>query len=99
MKNDIILSILIPTYNRLLFLETGVENLIDQIKSAGFQNVVEILIGNDYQTDRTGEYINHITAQHEFIQGFNHPVNLGLSQNIEFLIKKSVGKYILISGD
>ena len=42
MKNDIILSILIPTYNRLLFLETGVENLIDQIKSLLIHLILQI---------------------------------------------------------
>src|SRR3989339_28629 len=99
MKKEIILSILIPTYNRVLFLETGVENLVNQIKSAGLQLTVEIVIGNDASKDDTSKYVDEITTQYDFVRGFNHPKNLGLSQNIEFLVKEAHGKYILISGD
>ncbi len=67
MKNNILLSILTPTYNRLLLLETGVINLIDQIKSARFENMLEILIGNDYQRDKTDKYLEHLKSKYEFI--------------------------------
>lgn len=99
MGDNIVLSILIPTYNRLSFLKTTVDCFVKQIKDARLENVVEIIIGNDYQKDDTDKYINQITSENKFISGWNHQKNLGLSQNVEFLIEKAKGKYILISGD
>ncbi len=99
MNNNIILSILIPTYKRPAFLETAVNCCIKQIKSSNLENSVEILVGNNYSKDETKNYLALVTSQHQFIHGFNHSKNLGMSGNIEFLVKESVGTYILICGD
>ena len=96
----IILSILIPTYNRVGFLETTVEYFIQQIVKDGLENRVEILIGNDDPKDSdTVVYTNQLSYKHNFVHCWNHPKNLGLSQNVEFLVKEAGGEYILISGE
>ncbi len=94
-----LLSILIPTYNRLSFLETTVDCFLNQIKLARLENSIEVLIGNDYQSDETPKYIREISAKNNFVQGWNHPVNLGLSGNVEFLVEKAKSEYILICGE
>ena len=99
MNESILLSIVIPTYNRITFLETTVENIINQIKAGGLENYVEIIIGNDGSKDKTGEYVDKIKTQYGFVHGFNYEKNIGLSKGGEFLVKESRGPYILISGD
>ena len=99
MQKNILLSILIPTYNRLSFLETTVGCFVQQIKLGGLENSVEILIGNDYLKDKTNKYIQQISAENNFVYGWTHPKNLGLSGNIEWLAEKAQGTYILTSGD
>ncbi len=94
-----ILSIVIPTYNRVNFLKTNVELLINQIKTAKLENIVEVIISNDASKDETADFINHINKSYDFLRGFNHIKNKGFSKNVEFLISKSVGEYVLICGD
>ena len=94
-----ILSITIPTYNRLTFLETAVTCFIDQIKAGHLENDVEVLIGNNDSKDQTKNYVDEVASQHSFIRVFNHPINLGVSGNIDFLVNESRGEYILPCGD
>ena len=99
MSNDILLSIIIPTFNRVSFLETTVNCFVDQIKADRLESAVEVIIGNNASEDATSAFVNNIKAQYDFINGFNHPRNLGFSKNVEFLLKEARGKHILICGD
>jgi glycosyltransferase involved in cell wall biosynthesis len=66
---------------------------------AGLEDEVEIIIGNDFSPDDTYKYVNKVTNQYSFVYGFNHKKNLGLSQNVEFLVNEARGQYILICSD
>lgn len=96
---EIDLSILIPTYNRVVLLKTTVDCFVKQIEKDGLGDKVEILIGNDGSKDRTAEYLNQIVNEYKFIRIWNYEKNIGMSRGIEFLVKESRGAYILISGD
>src|SRR3989344_3956912 len=99
MNEKKLISILLPTYKRPLFLETMVTCLINQIKKGGLEEAVEIIIGNDASRDQTDNYIDEIKKQYKFVRGFNHQKNLGLSKNIESLLKEALSEHILICGD
>ncbi len=100
MKNDNnILSIVIPTYKRVKFLETIVTCLAVQIKKDGLENLIEVIISDDASKDDTGIYVKNVNQNHNFIEGFVQQKNLGVSQNIEWLIKKAKGPYVLICCD
>ena len=73
--------------------------LINQIKKGGLEEAVEIIIGNDASRDQTDNYIDEIKKQYKFVRGFNHQKNLGLSKNIESLLKEALSEHILICGD
>lgn len=99
MNNKILLSIVIPTYNRASFLETTVGCFTSQIKKDGLESEVEVIIANDASKDATSALVDRIDAQYGFVRGFNHPQNLGFSGNVEFLMKKAEGEYVVICGD
>lgn len=99
MNNTIILSVVIPTYSRMSFLETTAGCFIDQINANGLRDTVEVIIANDASKDATSALVSRLDSEYEFVHGFNHPKNLGFSGNVEFLLKKARGKYILICGD
>ena len=94
MRNGLILSVVIPTYNRVKFLETTAAIFISQIIAAGLADQVEIVIGNDASSDGTREYLNQLQPRHKFIKVLNHSKNLGVSGNIESIIAAARGEYI-----
>ncbi len=99
MKENILLTIAVTTYNRRKFLETNVNRSIEQIISAGLESEVEIVISNDASPDDTSKYVDEITAKHNFVRGFNHTKNLGVTKNLEWTVEESRGTYVQLCGD
>jgi len=100
MSKEIILSIAIPTYNRVKFLETTVNTFVSQIRAGGFENEVEIVIGNDASPDdSTAEYLERLDQQYSFIHTITHKKNLGVSANIEKIFDLAKGEFIWGFGD
>ncbi len=99
MNTNIILSVLITTYNRVKFLETTASLFISQIISGGLADRVEIIIGNDASSDGTAEYLGQLKAKHQFIKVINHPENLGFDGNMEKLVAAARGEYIWLFGE
>jgi len=95
----ILLSIVIPTYNRVKFLETEIECFAKQIIESGFDNIVEILISNDASKDATGDYVKQISTKYPFVSGWSNANNLGFSGNVDYVVSKANGRHVLISGD
>lgn len=94
------LSVLIPTYNRVKFLETVVSQFLAQVEEGGFGGRVEIIVGNDASPDTTADYLNALdTTQYPFVRVLNHPKNLGVSGNFEALVAAARGEYIWFFGD
>lgn len=90
-----LLSLLLPTYNRLNRFKELVEYL--QNEKIFEYDDLEIIISNNCSTDGTAEYIDSLD-QNKFTI-FNQESNLGLIGNIRFLITKASGKYIWVMGD
>lgn len=97
-KNKL-LSIVIPTYNRIKFLETEISCFIKQITESELEDVVEILISDDASEDDSSKYIKQISSEYGFIHGWSNQKNLGFSENVDHVVNKAQGKYVLISGD
>ena len=95
MNQEIILSITIPTYNRVKFLETTVSTFVKQIVEGGLEQEVEIVIGNDAPNDtQTADYLKKIAGQYPFIRTITHLKNVGVSANIEAIFNLAKGKFI-----
>jgi len=99
MKENILLTIAVTTYNRRKFLETTVDRSIKQIIDAGLEKEVEILISNDSSTDNTSEFVNKINEKYTFVRGFNQNKNLGVTKNLEWVVNESKGIYVQLHGD
>ena len=91
--NGLLLSILIPTYNRRDCLDLNLNCLLDQLSPQ-----VEILIGNNASSDDTIEYLKKY-ENHPSIQVFNRKENLGADSNFIELVKASRGQFVWIFGD
>ncbi len=82
-------SIIMSCYNSERYLAECLDSLINQTFSA-----MEILITNDGSSDRTGEILAHYQGVDDRISVFNNESNLGLTKNLNAMIKKCRGEFI-----
>lgn len=96
-----VLSILLPTYNRSKDLNKNLKNISDQIRSLDLYNKVEIIISNNCSTDDTAIVCSkYIESNRDIrIQYYLQEKNLGIELNSIFTLSKSTAEYILFLGD
>lgn len=99
MINKPLISVCIVTYNHQAYIADCVNSTLAQ--SGDFS--LEIIIGNDASKDDTGKIIQGIKDNYHGeinIRIFHHELNLGPSQNYQFLINVSQGDLIAhLDGD
>lgn len=93
MEQEVMVSVICPTYNQGRYLRQGLESILMQ--KTDFE--IEILIGEDCSPDDT----NMILAEYEEeypgrFQIFHREKNLKQSKNVYDLFMRSKGKYIII---
>lgn len=91
-----ILSICIPTYNRVARLQQLLSDLQECAGILGDQ--IEILISDNCSTDTTEQLVLQM-PQYLPIRYFRQPVNIGPANNYMFLLMKSQGLYCWVTGD
>lgn len=84
-----LVSVLIPVYNGEDYVCESIESVLQQEEVA-----VEILIGNNASTDGSIGKIQKYTDRR--IEVFDHPKNLGIYGNLNFLVERAKGDYIKI---
>jgi len=84
-----LLTISFLTYNRQKFLEANLRRIIKEIKNNGFENKVNIFIGDDKSTDKTLSLIKKYSQKYSFITYYSNQKNLGLPGNTFKIIEKS----------
>jgi len=96
---EILLSILIPTYNRSLIFRTQIINLLKLINSYNLNDEIELVIGDNSSTE--GEFIR--CTQNTFFDNkityTDNKINLGFDNNIFNMIDNSNGTYIWFLSD
>jgi glycosyltransferase involved in cell wall biosynthesis len=93
MKSDkVLLSILMPTYNRSYLLKSSIEKL----EEMGYFscNQIEVIVSDNCSSDNTLEYLNH-----KNINYLSQKRNLGYAGNLMKLLEAASGKYTWIIGD
>jgi len=94
-----LLTLAIPTFNRLDCLRLLVESVIRQISSEGvLGETFELLICNNASTDGTTEYLNGL-ANIEGIRVIHRPENFGSTNNCIHCFEVALGKYLWLMGD
>lgn len=87
-KNNPLISIVVPVYNVEKYLDRCVNSLINQT----YKNI-EILLVDDGSTDNSGAMCDKYASSHDFIKVI-HKTNGGLSDARNFGIKEAKGEYI-----
>lgn len=94
-----LLTLAIPTFNRLDCLRLLIESVIHQIPSEGvLGETFELLICNNASSDGTAEYLNGL-ATHKGIRVIHHPANCGPVDNVIHCFESATGKFVWVMGD
>jgi abequosyltransferase len=99
-SDNLVLSLCIPTYNRLNLLAEALSAIIIQIDEQVARSI-EILISNNASTDDTEKYIKELIFSHPHLQirYFCNEENMGADTNIYRVIKQAKGEWIYILSD
>lgn len=93
-----ILSICVPTYNRVKYISELLPILITQCNEAD-QNCtqIEIVISDNHSDDETQTYLS--TQNNQRIKKYRNDKNIGAERNYHSLVQKAKGIYIWMIGD
>lgn len=96
---NILLSIVIPTYNRVNELKSNVLGLCDQVIQNGLENQVEIVVSDNASTDGTALAFHEIAQQFSFVMYRQNEKNLGIDGNVLSGMSVACGNYVWLLGD
>ncbi len=89
-KFDTLVTIGMPVYNDVNFVDKAINSLLSQ-SYANF----ELIISDDNSTDGSGQICAEFGIRDSRIYYYRQPINLGISKNMEFLVKQAKGKYFM----
>jgi glycosyltransferase involved in cell wall biosynthesis len=89
-----LVSIAIPTYNRLSYLKEATASALEQT----YENI-EVLIIDDASTDETEKWCGALASRNPKIQYRRNQTNLGLAGNWNALADAARGEYMVLMGD
>jgi glycosyltransferase involved in cell wall biosynthesis len=88
------LTIGMPVFNDIHFIEESLKSILDQT----FVDFL-LILSDDGSTDGSEAVCRHYAAQDSRIEYIRQPKNLGISKNMEFLLKNSRTEYFLWAAD
>ncbi|MFN3921961.1 MAG: glycosyltransferase family 2 protein, partial [Caldimicrobium sp.] len=89
--NNYLLSILIPTYNRLSLLEETLNSIFKDKAS----EKVEVIVVDDGSNDETWSYLLFLKERHPNLKIYRHEKNLGVSAARNTALSKATASYIM----
>ncbi len=92
---EILLTIAIPTYNRVEKLKSGLQNLVRQ--TAG--KPVELLVSDNASQDDTQAFMEAFCREHPEVSYVRNPKNIGPDRNFLNCYYRASGEYVLLLGD
>lgn len=96
MSNQVILTIIIPTYNRSLHLEKLLKALDAEL--SGLSGVC-VIVGDNASTDATADVMARFQARQPAWRMLRHPENCGAEENFCRCIEQVATDYFWIIGD
>lgn len=91
-----LLSICIPTYNRVEYLQKTLDSIVNQ---EGFATQCEIVICDNNSSDNTAEIVKKYVEKYDNIRYYRHNTNIGPDKNFISVMDFARGKYIKLHGD
>jgi glycosyltransferase involved in cell wall biosynthesis len=92
----ILLTIAIPTYNRLEYLKELLPGLLKQCKP---YPEIEVLISDNCTTDGTFPYIRDISAKNPQVRYRRNSANVGGDENFVLCVESALGEYVWLFSD
>lgn len=92
--NKPLVSIGLPTYNRVDDLKACLDNLTNLD-----YNNIEIIISDNHSTDTTAEVCKDYIKKDKRIRFYRQNTNLGVRKNSIFVLEKAKGKYFMLASD
>ena len=92
---DILLTVAIPTYNRVDKLKNGLQNLVRQ--TAG--KPVELLVSDNASQDGTQNFMEDFCQEHPEVTYVRNAENVGPDRNFLNCYNRASGEYVLLMGD
>jgi glycosyltransferase involved in cell wall biosynthesis len=89
------LSICVPTYNRISYLEQLMNTLLPEAQNYN----VEVCVSDNNSSDYTGKYLWEKAKNFSCLKFQVNEENCGLDMNMLKVMKMATGEYILIIGD
>ena len=89
------LTIAIPTYNRVERLKETLQRVIDEVEGKD----VEIIVSDNASTDYTNEFMNLMINRYSYVKYFRRRENGGFDANFLNCFDKAEGKYVMLLGD
>lgn len=93
MNENILLTIAIPTYNRVKFLGRAMDSVLSQMTDG-----VELLISDNASQDGTEALVEEKMREYPSIRYIRNPENIGPDANFLQCMKEAKGKFILLLG-
>lgn len=95
--SNILLSVIMPTYNRSWIIERSIGLLKEQVvKNSG---EVELIVCNNASTDDTDEVISKLHDKDDFFQYISYSEHKEIGISISRSVENANGKFILLWGD
>ena len=94
---DVLLTIIVPTYNRARRLSLLLNHLAQQLK--GLDGLVQVIIGDNASTDETPEVIQAFMLKYPSTQVLRHCANLGADENFCRCLDQVSTRFFWIIGD
>lgn len=91
-----LLTIAIPTYNRLDKLKISLKKILDYTKG---HDEIEIFVSDNASTDGTKEYVKNIQKVNSSLKYYRNTENLGMDGNFLNCFRKAQGKYLWMLSD
>lgn len=96
-NSEIVLSICVPTYNRLNLLKDCLAVLAKEVEQ--YSNKVEIVISDNGSSDGTDLFLDSLSKL-PYVKAFKKRANTGVSNNIDDLVRRRAqGEYVWVIGD
>lgn len=90
-----LLSICIPTYNRSAYLKDALQNIISDV---AFDERVEIVISDNASTDDTSQVCNAYVSKYDNIFYYRNEHNVN-DENFYLVLQRAKGRYIRLFND
>jgi glycosyltransferase involved in cell wall biosynthesis len=92
-KEKMLLSICIPTYNRVRYLKELLPTVLGQIDIGD----IEVVVSDNASVDGTGDFLSSL--EHHCFRWWTNDVNIGGDRNFLKCVAEAKGEYVWLFGD